>query len=123
MNTENTKHTPGPWEYHSRAKYVIVSPEDTRRPPERICKPYSEANARRIVACVNACDKHGLATEDLEKHSLADVVMEQLLKTDAQRDELLAALERAERAMSNVAAVGIPEALDVVRAAIAKAKP
>ncbi len=55
----------------------------------------SEANARRIVACVNACA--GIPTDDLERcpsgglFHLADMANEVV----KQRDELLAALEDA----------------------------
>ncbi|MGL5293323.1 MAG: hypothetical protein ACRC9V_06100 [Aeromonas sp.] len=47
-------------------------------------------NARRIVACVNAC--HGLPTEELEQKGLVAAVGTQLLEADRLRDELLAAL-------------------------------
>jgi hypothetical protein len=60
------------------------------------CGPHALAlcvkpdHARRFIACAEACKS--LATEDLEKHGLADVVMLQLLKADEQRAEMLAAL-------------------------------
>ncbi|MGL4755845.1 MAG: hypothetical protein ACRCXB_26105 [Aeromonadaceae bacterium] len=49
-----------------------------------------EANARRIVACVNACA--GLPTEQLEASPLGGV-LNGVAGLIAQRDELLAALE------------------------------
>ena len=55
----------------------------------------SEANARRIVACVNACA--GIPTDDLERcpsgglFHLADMANEVV----KQRDELLASVEKA----------------------------
>ena len=52
-----------------------------------------QANARRIVACVNICA--GISTEDLEQHS--DIVSAQLATEHAQetlRDELAAALTK-----------------------------
>lgn len=48
-------------------------------------------NARRIVACVNAC--RGLATDDLEQRGLISAVGSELLSADRQRDKLLAALK------------------------------
>ncbi|QHF00529.1 hypothetical protein LCG56_27500 (plasmid) [Pseudomonas cannabina pv. alisalensis] len=50
-----------------------------------------EANARRIVACVNACQ--GLDTGDLEATGLVSAVGYQLIDLAKQRDRLLAALE------------------------------
>ena len=54
-----------------------------------------EANARRIVACVNACA--GYATEELEQATLdkrhRHEIIADLVKSNKQRDELLAALE------------------------------
>ena len=52
----------------------------------------NEANARRIVACVNACE--GVSTEVLERgarHDWGDL----MTSLEKQRDQLLAALEEA----------------------------
>lgn len=96
------KHTPEPWiipsgEHHITSaandevrKYWCITTRDTGRhyPPE-----VSNANARRIVACINACA--GFSTEDLEiapeksLHNLA-LFSKQL---NEQREELLEALE------------------------------
>ena len=46
----------------------------------------SKANARRIVACVNACA--GLSTDDLEKTGLVSAVGYQLLNADKERYQL-----------------------------------
>ena len=51
----------------------------------------AKANARRIVACVNACA--GLPTEVLERYKLG-VIGVDYKSTKQQRDELLAALEQ-----------------------------
>lgn len=51
------------------------------------------ANARRIVACVNAC--RGLSTDELEKHGLVSAVGTELIELEKQRDQLLTALEVA----------------------------
>ncbi len=53
-----------------------------------------KANARRIVACVNACE--GIPTDHLEKCTATCAVDRILIERDAlkvQRDELLAALK------------------------------
>ncbi|MBX8493136.1 hypothetical protein K5D42_25025 [Pseudomonas cichorii] len=50
-----------------------------------------EANARRIVACVNACQ--GLDTGDLEVTGLVSAIGYQLIELTKQRNTLLAALE------------------------------
>ena len=49
----------------------------------------TEANARRIVACVNAC--RGLGTDELEQHGLVSAVGYELIELTKQRDELLEA--------------------------------
>ena len=51
----------------------------------------SEANARRIVACVNACA--GIPTDGLEKTRLEKDVLLEIYNLRKQRDELLTALE------------------------------
>lgn len=77
-----------------------------------------EANARRLVACWNACED--VPIELLEEHTAP------FSELRAQRDELLAALERAERKLSAYVGVctGDKELTDAVlpmaRAAIAK---
>lgn len=69
------KHTPGPWIYIGNGDIVARS--------EKYCggekdiasvfltrNDEDEANARRIVACVNACE--GLPTNWLEKNKIQD---------------------------------------------------
>lgn len=53
--------------------------------------PNPEANARRIAACVNACQ--GLSTEDLEQTGLVSAVGYQMISMKALNAELLEALE------------------------------
>lgn len=77
--------------------------------------------ARRIVACVNACE--GVPTEVLEAYT----VLEKLREKDAQRDELLAALEKAFPELDKIDrhCLGWPfvsEPVEILRAAIARAK-
>lgn len=56
----------------------------------------AESNARRIVACVNACD--GISQQYLEELN-GETLVDKQLELIRQRDELRAALERAETAM------------------------
>lgn len=86
------KYTPGPWRAEGnivRSGVMFVSDCDAEsETPSRIetCK----ANARRIVACVNACD--GIPTEALECQSKRKI-SESWVK---QRDKLVSACQRAE---------------------------
>ncbi len=93
-----TGHTKEPWKTGSSpdGKSVVFlvgdEPEHTLGPDENWIDCNTAANARRIVACVNAC--RGIRTEALEHrvHALAaedDTIS--VLKS--QRDQLLAALE------------------------------
>lgn len=108
------KHTPEPWEYweNDRTGFGVKMP---RKKKTRFgAEPYAviggfeqedraemKANARRIVACVNACA--GCATEVLETAPVGffnstyghPKYLEEITK---QRDELLAALEKMNRA-------------------------
>jgi nitroreductase len=95
----------------------------------------ARANARRIVACVNACA--GYSTDDLEHFGRflssgeADALAEHHALIEQQRDELLAALEYAVEAglvpISSASEGGAVmfsaqvRAADKIRAAIAKA--
>jgi hypothetical protein len=113
-----TKHTPEPWlvNFNSMsvptisAKYERIALVDT-------CGGYGPANARRIVACVNACagmadpeaeidkikaerDASHAAEMAWERAMMAAIgedgiksVSEAIAKLKAERDELLAALE------------------------------
>lgn len=87
-------HTPEPWvlsESHYGAivsnassdirKNWCLSTSDTGR---IYSNELAVANARRIVACVNACA--GLSTDDLEKTGLISAVGYQLLNADKERD-------------------------------------
>ncbi len=51
----------------------------------------SEANARRIVACVNACA--GISNDVLEQYAALMPAVEHCKELEKQRDELLAELE------------------------------
>ncbi|MFQ2035205.1 hypothetical protein ACK35Y_20045 [Aeromonas veronii] len=93
------KHTPEPWQVHQDASGdVFVSSAKTSFHIAEIGSEDDEAvipDARRIVACVNAC--HGLPTEELEQKGLVAAVGTQLLDVEQQRDELLSLAERLVR--------------------------
>lgn len=100
-----TKHTPEPWgvspgdlifvsKVGSRGYIAKMMTLDAPRDRKGLPKDISDemcANARRIVACVNAC--RGLPTDELEQKGLVAAVGTQLLEADQLRDELLEALE------------------------------
>jgi len=122
-----SKHTQEPWKVchwkDDRRGFEIAD-----RNQNRVGFDMTEANARRIVACVNAC--RGLPTDELEQKGLVAAVGTQLLASDDraegqereirklarttadaenkladvlnQCDELLAAPENAERMLTPV---------------------
>ena len=58
---------------------------------ERLCADITEANARRLVACWNACE--GIPTEALEAYpAITGNGIKAIRAVEAQRDELLEAL-------------------------------
>jgi len=97
------EHTNTPWYRDGDAIYD--NPECTGNPIAHVltCAYDNDLNhvdARRIVACVNACE--GLAAEYLENVGLpefagktlcADMVQQEIDRVTAQRDQLLAALD------------------------------
>lgn len=93
------EHAPTPWRV-SRAnpspttgEWMIAGSSNGYLAEVRDCGGGSvAANARRIVACVNACA--GLDTEQLEKFGLGTAFGTALFDVNAQCDELLAVLER-----------------------------
>lgn len=67
-------------------------------------------DARRVVACVNACD--GIGTEHLEKYGFAQKISDLV----QQRDQLLEALEYAIKQVPEFATVpGIAAAIAAVK--------
>ncbi len=106
---------------------------------ERLCADITEANARRLVACWNACE--GLPDEFLNSNPIKQLVQsvwDRNSELEGQRDELLAALRMVMACAGDISAApdGLLEmALDdgdeetrrqanaflVARAAIAKA--
>ena len=88
-----TEHTPEPWFWSEKYGEVCFRSKEDDQSYGIACPVdlTEEANARRIVACVNACA--GLPTEVLERYKLG-VIGVDYKSTKQQRDELLAALER-----------------------------
>ncbi len=128
------QHTAGPWEVVD--SMTVRGPfrmGDDSAPGIQICSlpgfmSHDErmANARRIVACVNACE--GISAEVLQAMPFSAAVAEESRRyreAVAQRDELLAALEDIEldaRVMRPY--VGqVSRLCDIARAAIAKVQP
>ncbi|MDM5132948.1 hypothetical protein OB962_18415 [Aeromonas piscicola] len=120
------KHTSEPWFIDGQCA-AAESDQVNNGFYTAICKgPDGEANARRIVACVNAC--RGLPTDELELNGLVSAVGNQLLDVEQHRDELLEALKEAVETIewmygcSSPARGEIEEAIREGNAAIAKAK-
>lgn len=98
------KHTPEPWEFHAQGdadEWCLLTAGGKRwviafRQNGELLDVEQEANARRIVACVNACA--GINTEALEELGPIAAMMysgDQMARH--QRDDLLAALYEIER--------------------------
>ena len=88
-----TEHTPEPWFWSEKYGEVCFRSKEDDQSYGIACPVdlTEEANARRIVACVNACA--GLPTEVLERYKLG-VIGVDYKSTKQQRDELLAAIKK-----------------------------
>ncbi|MBP4059581.1 hypothetical protein [Aeromonas sp. Prich7-2] len=94
-----SKHTPEPWVIWNGGDGIMMYGREPKRGGVALAMCCNElvsgrtaiANARRIVACVNAC--RGLPTDELEQKGLVAAVGTQLLDVERQRDELLTALD------------------------------
>lgn len=120
------KHTQEPWDVHQDAAGIIVAKVNPDLSllgldlDEYACF-MNEEDARRVVACVNACA--GIPTDDLEaspEHGLPHLA-EFAVSLVAQRDELLAALETLARSLPQIGCERA-QMMDYANAAIAKAK-
>ncbi|WP_328222342.1 hypothetical protein [Aeromonas caviae] len=104
-----SKHTPEPWQAHQDASGdVFISSAETSLHIAEIGSEDDDTaipDARRIVACVNAC--RGLPTDELEQKGLVAAVGTQMLELEQQRDDW-------EKAMGAVLAT-IPVA-EIIRA-------
>jgi hypothetical protein len=93
-----TEHTKEPWivEGCTNEYFDIYSPEQPGCSAKLVAScslTDTEANARRIVACVNACT--GISTrtlENLEEKTLNELFKRQETEYQAQRDKLLTIL-------------------------------
>lgn len=82
-----SEHTKEPWLQYGTAVFLS---NNSGGFDLRFC-PDAQANARRIVACVNACE--GIPTEVLESGSHR--IIQRYAAAERQRDELLAELKSA----------------------------
>ena len=91
------KHTPGPWHTGGKDGRIVYAADGFAvadatvfhgRHRAKDAAPTETQNARRIVACVNACE--GVPTAYLEKNGLPSV--DEYLTEEKQRDELLKAI-------------------------------
>lgn len=97
-----SQHTKEPWEWHAQGDanaYVLLTSDKKWVigfiQNGGLLPPTQEANARRIVACVNACA--GFSTEVIEIIVRAGGMQHKMTATAAvaaQRDDLLAALKQ-----------------------------
>ena len=116
-----SKHTQEPWKVchwkDDRRGFEIAD-----RNQNRVEFDMTEANARRIVACVNACA--GVSNGELAMTTMS-VVLARMNEAEQQRDELLAALEiiaASEEFHGDSFVCDFGTLQGVSRAAIAKAK-
>lgn len=98
-----TEHTPEPWFWNEKYGEVCFRSKEDDQSYGMACPVdlTAEANARRIVACVNACS--GIPTEALEdgsaraeRDALREMTGGTFYEIKKQRDELLAAAEAIE---------------------------
>lgn len=98
-------HTPEPWrvdsgkDYYTKGLHICGDADNETNGAgiagiwdgrDELPESVQEANARRIVACVNACA--GIPTVALEKLPYGVAVLDAFMAVQKQRDELLAAL-------------------------------
>lgn len=134
----STKHTPGPWSERNGRIFQADRPNLTIANIARAFDgDYSSTNARRIVACVNACE--GISTDAIETDGSAvmgwvraaskllrlrsehDELQESHQAIKEQRDELLAALRAVDVLFGHLAKDSTQKTwIDNARAAIAK---
>jgi len=121
------KHTPEPWICRDNQHYNIGTSEgyaiaDMAFEYSSLGQEELKANARRIVACVNACA--GIPTDQLEsgearyvRNELADIYA-----LEKRRDELLAALEKGGHSLREISLWDKTTAKDVAMAKAAYAE-
>ena len=127
------KYTKGPWNANFTrfsgwvVGFHITDPKHGSLRP--ICEAYDKmgamnpdeiaANARRIVACVNACE--GISTENLEENRPVKWLAQQYNEVVKQRDELLEALQALMDDEAPIDEKHWNDCCDKARAAILKA--
>lgn len=83
-----SEHTPEPWSYCEDNDGWCL---------ENGCEQHgyalSEANARRIVACVNICAGVSIEMLEASTHGCVGAILNETIKASRYRDELLAALK------------------------------
>jgi len=91
------KHTPTPWKVSERDWYVVSNRGHICEMMGPFGYDVNKANARRIVACVNACE--GIETSWLEKHKLQFTghAIDEIQKLRAENARILAALKEIEK--------------------------
>jgi hypothetical protein len=121
------QHTPGPWtaelDAHGRGRVkgngCWVATTWTNADDDSHKRYPAEANARRLVACLNACEGIEDPENVIPQLRRANDLVQQLEPLRIQRDELLEALKGV---MNNcLDSDGLAEAYAIARAAIAKA--
>lgn len=120
------QHTPEPWGYDGYTGIGAISSDQFNDGyfTAEVMGPDKEANARRIVACVNALE--GVPPEWLEAFRTGNVknVLQDLATVTKQRDELLAVLDKAESAIRELAVEcdGDYELADALASTVASVK-
>lgn len=122
-----SEHTKEPWEHEGTLVFIgrTVGGFDLRD-----C-PAPEANARRIVACVNACA--GMTTEEIENDiavggyiAIVKCHQAHIEEIEKKRDELLSSLKSIKPVMVRVSKTSLERVAvypaDEIDAAIAKVK-
>jgi hypothetical protein len=113
---KNRKHTPEPW-YVQPSDYpggLLIKPIPGQVVAQCDQVPEMEANARRIVAAVNACE--GISTESLEKGVVRELLealgAQEMAEWDAEASRRKGYFDRARELRRAALAVarGVPEA-------------
>ncbi len=133
-----SEHTPGPWTVNPECLTAVIKAGGSKKSianatdfsPNCSSSEYDErdANARRIVVCVNACE--GLSSEALERLGTLDRASvaaaarrnEMVIRLHESNAELLEALKDLREAIQSRGVVSTVKALKKTDAAIAKAE-
>ena len=83
----STQHTPGPWIFDHRDGYLRTADGNN------IVQTYNEANAQRIVECVNACEGIENPTEFMQKLRGSNMAFFEAIEHEHTIDRLRSALQ------------------------------